>query len=187
MKDAIMGFLKLYLVLVGVYYVNVLCLQILNNFDSSGLTLFFCLILSALVCGMASSVVLYTITGFATLDFSNGTSMKGFLKGLDKLTFGLSSKLFKGMSSTIGTMFASTLNVASKRNNLDRNVSSIDLANARYEDSNRVDDYIKSRYGHYSDVNTTDDFYRRERKFGRADRMRQRVEIDLEDDGDYLA
>lgn len=187
MKDAVFGFLKLYLVLVGVYYVNVVSLQILNNFDSSGLTLFFCLILSALVCGMASSVVLYTITGFATLDFSNKTSMKGLLKGLDKITFGLTSKMFNGLSSTFGNVFASAFNVASKRNNLDRGVSNLDLAYGKYEDSSRVDDYIRSRYSDYTDVHTADDFYRRNRKFGRADRMRQRVEIDLEDDGDYLA
>lgn len=187
MKDAIMGFLKLYCVLVGVYYVNVISLQTLNNFDSSGLTLFFCLLLSALVCGMSSSVVLYTITGFATLDFSNRTSMKGLLKGLDKLTFGLTSKLFNGLSSTIGNMVASTFNVASKRNNLDRNVSTIDLAYGRYEDSNRVNDYIRRRYSDYEDVSSTEDFYRRNRKFGRADRMKSRVEIDIEDDGDYLA
>ena len=182
-----MGFLKLYAVLVGVYYVNVSCLQVLNNFDSSGLTLFFCLLLSAIVCGMSSSVVLYTITGFATLDFSNQTSMKGLLKGLDKLTLGLSSKFFNGVSSTFGNVFASTFNTASRRNNLDRSVSSIDLAYGKYEDSNRVDDYIRTRYGHYNDVDSTEEFYRRSRKFGRADRMRQRVEIDIEDDGDYLS
>ena len=187
MKDAVMGFLKLYAVLVGVYYVNVSCLQVLNNFDSSGLTLFFCLLLSAIVCGMSSSVVLYTITGFATLDFSNQTSMKGLLKGLDKLTLGLSSKFFNGVSSTFGNVFASTFNTASRRNNLDRSVSSIDLAYGKYEDSNRVDDYIRTRYGHYNDVDSTEEFYRRSRKFGRADRMRQRVEIDIEDDGDYLS
>lgn len=186
-RDAIFGFLKLYLILVGVYYVNVLGLQILNNFDSSGLTLFFCLLLSTIVCGMSSSVVLYTITGFATLDFSNGNIAKGYLKALDKLTLGVISGLFQALSSKFKNMNVSSMRVGNDRSSLDRNVSAFEMSQYKYEDSSRVDDYIRRRYDSYKDVNSSEDFYDKPRKFGRASRMKQRVEIDIEDDGDFLA
>lgn len=184
MRDAVFGFLKLYSVLVGVYFVNVLGLQILNKFDSSALSLFFALILSSIVCGMSTSVVFYTITGFANLDFSNGNAFKGILKGLDKMSFGLLSGAFKSTTGKIEKLFSKSLDVASQRNSLDRNVNNIDIAYSRYEDSSRVDDYIKGRYSQYD---STDDFYNRSHhRYGRAERMKRRVEIDIEDDGDFL-
>ena len=186
-KNAVQGFLKLYLILIGVYMVNVFSFQILNNFESSGLTLFFIVLLSTLVCGMSSSVVLYTITGFATLDFSNDRSWSGMLKVLDKVSFGLLQGAINSVSNTVGSMFSSSLRVGNKKDNISRNVSNIDLSYSRYEDSSRVDDYIRSRYEHYDSVDSTEDFYnRRNIKYGRASRMKKRVEIDIEDDGDYL-
>ena len=79
------------------------------------------------------------------------------------------------------------MKVGNDRSSLDRNVSAFEMSQYKYEDSSRVDDYIRRRYDSYKDVNDTEDFYNKPRKFSRASRMKQIVEIDIEDDGDFLA
>ena len=186
MTNAVMGFLKLYAVLVGVYFVNVLMLQIINKFDSTGLSIFFTLMLSIVVSGMSCSVVFYTITGFSTLDFANERSFKGMFNVLNKLSFGTLKGAVDAMSSRVGSIFSKSFNLGNRKDPIGRKVGNIDLAYSKYADSKSLDDYIERRYGQYKDIKDTDEFYRRDFELGRGKRMKRVVEFDLEDDGDYL-
>lgn len=187
-KSAIMGFAKLYSVLVGVYYVNVLFMQLLNNFDSSGITLFFALLLSTVVSGMSTSVVFYTITGFSTLDFANERSFKGLFKVLDKMSFGMLQGAVDAVSSRVGSIMSNSFSTRDRSDAINKKVSLMDLQYSRYADSAAIDNYINDRYSQYEGVETTEDFYRRKDfKFRRANRMKRIIEIDVEDDGDFLA
>ena len=184
MKSTVTGFLKLYGVLVGVYFVNTWGLQILNNFDSSGLTLFFILMLSVVVSGFSSSVVFYTITGFSTLDFANDRSFSGMFKMVDKLTFGLLKGMTNSAKSMTNSLLARNVRVGN-RTGMDKKINIIQNEYNTYEDGRNLDSYVKGYYGEH-DYESTEDFYNRNVRYRRAARMSPRVKLDIEDDGDYL-
>lgn len=81
-KNTFYGFLKLYGVLMGVYFTNVYGLSLIYKLESSGLTLLLLIALSSLCCGFAFSTVMFTITGLGSLDFNNDKIGSTYAKAL---------------------------------------------------------------------------------------------------------
>lgn len=184
MKSTITGFLKLYGTLVGVYFVNTWGLQILNKFDSSGLTLFFILVLSIVVSGFSGSVVMYTITGFSSLDFANDRSMRGMFNFADKLTFGLLKGITNSTKSRVNSLMAKKFS-SSTGSGMDKRVNVLTTKYSAYEDARNIDSFIEDRYKDDA-FKSTEDFYNRNVRFRRSERMKARVNLDIQDDGDFL-
>ena len=143
-NDTVKGFTKLYGLLILVYLINVYGLQILNNFESSGLTLLFLVLLSSACMGLTTSVVYFTLSGFGTMDFGNSRINGSIGRLVSKLP--LLGSMF-GRNGFIGNIFTKSFRTSRREYDpLNLSTSDMDVYRDRYDDARAIKDYINDKY-----------------------------------------